>query len=233
MSSEARTTAGRAAAGSQTLARGLRALELIGRAVDGCSIQEVAEALDVHRSIASRLLSTLVDFRFVVRGPDGRFRVGSGLAALASGVHTTLRVAAEPVLRDLAEELGATVSLLVAEGDEAVGLSVVSPARSSYHLAFQTGTRHPLDRAAGGVALRAALPPYDGEDPRVAEARTRGWAQTFGEVEPGAYGVAVPLPAVPGIPVSCLNLITHRAEIAEAAPPRLVAAATRLADALR
>jgi DNA-binding IclR family transcriptional regulator len=222
----------RPAPGAQTLARGLRALHLVAVAPDGVTIQDIAEQLGVHRSIASRLLATLAEFKFVVRSADGRYRVGSGIAALASGIHTTLRVAAEPILRELAEQLGATITLLVAEGDEAVALSVVSPARSPYHLAFSTGGRHPIGRAAGGVALLAATPRSPGEEPRVTEARERGWAETIGEVEPGAYGVAVPLPPVSGVPVACLNLITHRAEIAAQAAPALIDAAKRLSAAL-
>ena len=223
----------RPAVGSQTLARGLHALQLVANAPDGVAIGEIADQLGVHRSIASRLLATLASFKMVTRGGDGHYRVGSGLAALASGIHTTLRVTAEPILRELAEKLGATVTLLVAEGDEAVALAVVAPASSQYHLAFTTGGRHPIDRAAGGVALLAAMPPAPAEELRVREARERGWSQTLGEVEPGAYGVAVPIPSVPGVPVACLNLITHRPEIADQAPPALLDAAARLADALR
>lgn len=218
--------------GSQTLARGLRALEHIAQTPDGASIVEVAEHLGVHRSIASRLLSTLAEFNLVVRGADGRYRVGAGVAALSPAVYTTLRVTAEPIMRELADRLGASISLLVAEGDEAVGLSVVSPDRSTYHLAFRAGARHSIDRAAGGIALLAAAPSRPGESPRVTEARDRGYATSVGEVEPGAYGVAVPLPHTPGMPTACLNLITHREEIAADAAPQLIAAATRLADAL-
>src|SRR4051794_8719841 len=43
-------------AGSQTLARGLSALELICGSGGGLTIQEVAEQLGVHRTVASRLL---------------------------------------------------------------------------------------------------------------------------------------------------------------------------------
>ncbi|MER5184676.1 hypothetical protein ABT009_41340 [Streptomyces sp. NPDC002896] len=47
----------RRAAETQTLARSLRTLQFAGTAIDGLSIQEIAGELDVHRSIASRLLS--------------------------------------------------------------------------------------------------------------------------------------------------------------------------------
>ncbi|NYV74411.1 helix-turn-helix domain-containing protein, partial [Streptomyces sp. UH6] len=125
------------AAGAQTLARGLRALELVTTARDGLTVQEVADRLDVHRSIASRLLSTLADFRLAVRGADGRYRAGVGLAALAGGIHATLRAEAEPVMRDLADELGATISLLVTEGADAVALLVMEPPAASWVLSFR------------------------------------------------------------------------------------------------
>jgi len=218
----------RPAAGAQTLARGLRALELVATSRDGMTVQEVAGELDVHRSIASRVLSTLADHRLVLRGADGRYRTGAGLAALATGVHSTLREAAEPILRELAAELGATVSLLVVEGSEAVALSVVEPPGATYVLSFRTGGHHPLGRGSAGVALLAAQPPAPGEAANVTEAREQGFASTFGEVEPGAYGVAVPLPAVAGVPAACLNLITYRPEIAADAAPVLMKAAARL-----
>jgi DNA-binding IclR family transcriptional regulator len=215
------------AAGTQTLARGLRALTLVSMAEDGLNVQEVAGRLDVHRSIASRLLATLAEFRLVQRGPDGRYRTGTGLTALAGGIHATLRAAATPLMSELAAELGATVSLLVAEGGRAVALAVVEPPDASYVLSFRTGSSHPLGRGSAGVALLAAQSPSAGEAAQVTRARAQGYARTFGEVEPGAYGIAAPL-AHEGLPPACLNLITYRPEIAEIAAPRLTAAAHRL-----
>ncbi|MFJ9391719.1 IclR family transcriptional regulator [Nocardioides sp. NPDC101246] len=222
----------RPAAGSQTLARGLHTLELVATARDGLTIQEVASRLDVHRSIASRVLATLADFRLVTRSPDGRYRTGAGLTALAAGIHTTLRAAAEPIMHGVAEDLGATVSLLVADGSEAVALAVVEPPAAAYILSFKTGSRHPIGRGSAGVALLAAQPAMPGESKTVTDARRIGYAETFGEVEPGAYGVAVPLPPIDGVPPACLNLITHRREIAEGSALRLVEAAASIASAL-
>src|SRR5690242_21637371 len=84
-------------AGSQTLDRGIRALELVAAAPGGLTVQEVADRLDVHRTIAHRLLGTLTDHHLVARGPDNRFRAGGGLAALAAGLHATLRDTAVPI----------------------------------------------------------------------------------------------------------------------------------------
>lgn len=217
---------------STTLARGLRALELVARAQDGMSVEEVADGLGLDPSAAAEVLSTLADFRVVARGGDGRYRTGVGLTALASGIHATLRAAAEPIMRELAEELGATIALIAAEGSEAVALTVVEPPDATHALSFRTGSRHPIGRGSAGLALLAAQPSLPGEAETVTRARHLGYAETFGEVEPGAYGVAVPIPVVDGVPATCLNLITHRAEIADGAAPRLVVAAARITAAL-
>src|SRR5687768_17876944 len=95
--------------GSQTLDRGLRALEMVAAASSGMTMQEVADRLEVHRTIAHRLLATLADHHLVARGPDNRFRAGGVLAALAGGLQSTLVDTALPIMRELAEELESTL----------------------------------------------------------------------------------------------------------------------------
>jgi DNA-binding IclR family transcriptional regulator len=68
--------------GSQTLARGLSALAAIAAAPTGLTVQQVADHVGAHRTIAYRLLATLSQFRYVAKGEDGRYRPGAGLAAL-------------------------------------------------------------------------------------------------------------------------------------------------------
>ena len=53
------------APGSQTLARGLIALQLVADAPAGLTVQQVADGIGVHRTIAYRLLATLAQFSFV------------------------------------------------------------------------------------------------------------------------------------------------------------------------
>jgi len=224
----------RTIAGSQTLARGLRALELVAVANDGMTIQEVADRLGVHRSIASRLLATLADFHFVMRSADGRFHLGAGVVALATGAHSTLRAVAGPIMRDLAAELDAVVALVIAEGEEALPLAMVDPPNAEYSLSYRTGTRSSsLLRGSTGAALRSVLPPRADDEPAVVEARERGYAHSFSEVVEGAYGIAAPLHGVTGLPPTCLNVVTYRADVAEAAPAPLLKSMERLAAALR
>ena len=96
-----------------------------------------------------------------------------------------------PIMRELAEELESTVVLLVREGEEVVGIAVAAPTKGTYHLAFRTGSRHPLGRGSAGICLLSALPPRPGERPEVTRARAQGFSVSKGEVEPGAHGLAV------------------------------------------
>lgn len=222
---------GRTPAGSQTLARGLTALHLICDSPGGLTIQEVAEQLEIHRTVAARLLATLEQFHLIARH-EGRFRPGAGLAALGASFDQNLREVSMPVLRRLADGTQATASLLVAEGEEQVAIAVIVPAGLSYHLSFREGSRYPIDRGAAGLALLASAPPAPEEREVVAEARKQGWVLTHGEVEPNAYGLAVPVKRAPPSPATAINLVSHRPDVLEEARPTVVEAARELAAIL-
>src|SRR6478609_3141213 len=219
-------------AGSQTLDRGIRALEMVAAAPGGMTVQEVADRLEVHRTIAHRLLATLADHHLISRGPDNRFRAGGGLIALAGGLQSTLRDTAMPIMRELAEELESTLVLLVREGEEVVGIAVAAPTKGTYHLAFRTGSRHPLGRGSAGICLLAALPARPGERPEVARARAQGFSVSRGEVEPGAHGLAVLIRQGDSEPTACLNLITYRDDIMAGAAPVMIDGAARISALL-
>ena len=208
------------APGSQTLARGLAALQLVATSPSGLTVQQVADDVGVHRTIAYRLLSTLAQFRLVAKGEDGRYRSAAALAVLGASFDNNVRQLSVPTLRGLADELGTTVSLLVAEGDQQVAIAVIVPTNVFYQLSFHEGSRYPLDRGAAGIALLASMPPRPGERDLVPQARQQGWVITHGEVEPNTYGLAVPVRRRPPSPPTCINLISHREDVSLAAGTR-------------
>ncbi|AGZ50623.1 IclR family transcriptional regulator [Mycobacterium kansasii] len=218
--------------GSQTLARGLTALQLVAGSPRGLTMQEVADQVGVHRTIAYRLLATLTQFRLVAKGEDGRYRPAAALAVLGSSFDHNLRQLSLPTLRSLADELGTTVSLLVAEGDEQVAIAVIVPTQVAYQLAFHEGSRYPLDRGAAGIALLAGMPPRPGERDLIAATRERGWVMTYGEIEPNTYGLAVPVGRVAPSPPTCINLISHREDVVCRGKDAVIAAATQLSTLL-
>ena len=208
----------RPAATVQTLDRGLRVLELLAEAPDGLAVPELAAALAVHRAIVYRLLATLAGRRLVVRGRDGRYRPGAGLVGLARGVAPRLQAAALPELTALAEDLGATATLTVADGDEAVALAVVEPRTTRIHVAYRAGLRHPLTVGASGRAILLGRPGADAG---------RGYAISSGEIQPGAIGLAAPIPGADAS-VGVVSLV----ELGESAAARVCSAAEAIAAAL-
>ncbi|MGE5696038.1 MAG: IclR family transcriptional regulator [Candidatus Sericytochromatia bacterium] len=201
------------APGSQTLARGLAVLQAVATSRAGLNAQQVADHVGVHRTIAYRLLSTLAQYRLVAKGEDGRYRSASGLAVLGASFDNNVRQLSAPTLRALADDLGTTVSLLVAEGDQQVAIAVIVPSRVSYQLSFHEGSCYPLDRGAAGIALLASMPPRPGERELVGQTRQQGWVITHGEIEPNTWGLAVPVRRRPPSPPTCINLISHREDV--------------------
>lgn len=218
--------------GSQTLARGLTALQLVAVAPGGLTAQQVADQVGVHRTIAYRLLTTLAEHRLVAKGEDGRYRPAAGLAVLGASFDRNLRQLSQPILQGLADDLGTTVSLLVAEGDQQVAVAVIVPTAVAYQLAFHEGSRHPLDRGSAGVALLASMPARPAERDLVTRTREQGWVVTHGEIEPNTFGLAVPVHRPPMSPPTCINLISHREEVVLRGKDAVLHAAARLSALL-
>ena len=105
---------------SQTFDRGLQLLELLAAADDALTVTDLAEALGVARPVVYRLLATLEDHGLAAADDAGRYRAGLGLARLTGRVVPALRAAAEPHLRLLADKVGATAHLTMAEGDDGI-----------------------------------------------------------------------------------------------------------------
>ncbi|HEX2285514.1 MAG TPA: helix-turn-helix domain-containing protein [Mycobacterium sp.] len=220
------------APGSQTLARGLAALQLVASSPTGLTAQQVADDVGVHRTIAYRLLTTLAQYRLVVKGEDGRYRAAAQLAVLGASFDNNVRQLSVPTLRALADRLGSTVSLLVAEGDQQVAIAVIVPTNVFYQLSFHEGSRYPLDRGAAGIALLASMPPRPGERDLVPLARQQGWVITHGEVEPNTFGLAVPVRRRPPSPPTCINLISHRQDVVMGGKEAVIKAANELSAIL-
>ncbi|QIK74078.1 IclR family transcriptional regulator [Nocardioides piscis] len=207
---------------SQTLDRGLRVLLALAEAPRGLTASELALQLDVNRTVVYRLIATLEHHSLVRRDARGRHYVGLGVLRIASAVQPLLRDLATPVLRSLAEAVGCTAHLTVADGDEALSLAVVEPTWTDFHVSYRVGTRHPLTAGAAGKAI--LLRPESGES---------AYVLTSGELQAGAHGLAAPVLGVEGLRAS-VGIVTLGGDIdEEVVAPRVVAAAQQVADRLR
>ena len=213
---------------SQTLSRGIRALEILADAPEPLTIAELADAMGVHRSVAYRILRTLEDHSLLVRDDGGRVQPGPGLAVLARGVARSLQTAALPELTQLANALTMSAFVAVWDREDCVTLVTVDPRHTGAAVVQHPGSRHPVSAGAPGIAIQSALSeqewhrlapgiPYRAE---ADEARRRGYAASHDEVIPGVSSLAVPV-RVPGGRPAALAVVYLRA----AQDPAEVAAA--------
>ncbi|MCG5219949.1 helix-turn-helix domain-containing protein [Streptosporangium soli] len=208
-----------AAESSQTLERGLRLLRLLADGHGGRTPTELAGELGLSRPVVYRLLTTLQEEGFVRRSGDGRVNLGFGVLSLAQAVHPLLRAVALPALRRLAEQVGATAHLTVAEGDEGLAMAVVEPSWTHLHVAYREGARHSLGQGAAGLAI---LGLRRGET---------GYLVTEGQLQEGARGIAAPLAGLPGLEAS-VGVVTFGALDPAEVGPQVVATARELSIAL-
>lgn len=207
-----------AAESAQTLERGLRLLRLLADGKGGRTPTELSAELSLSRPVVYRLLTTLLGEGFVRRDAEGRVHLGFGVLALAQAVQPLLRAAAVPTLRRLAEQVGATAHLTVAEGDDGLAVAVVEPSWTDMHVAYREGSRHPLAKGAAG---RAILALREGRDDYFA---------TEGQLQEGARGVAAPVTGLPWLEAS-VGVVTFGA-LEESTGQKVVAAAAELATVL-
>lgn len=175
---------------SQTLDRGIRLLQTLAAVgSDGMTVSQLAGALGVGRPVVYRLVASLTKHDLVRRFADGRIRLSTGLVPLADAAQATVRRIAQPALRDLADAMGATAHLTLADGEDAVAVAVEEPRWTDFHVSYRVGSVHPLSQGAAGRAILAG------------RAGNGDLVTSIGELQPGAHGYAVPLLA-PGLEAS-------------------------------
>jgi hypothetical protein len=204
---------------AQTLDRGLRLLHLVADTPAGLTMTEAAAALGVGRAVVYRLAATLAEHGMIRRDRTGRLRLGAGLLHLARRAQPLVADAALPALRRLAETVGATAHLTIADGGEAYALAVVEPSWTQFHVAYRTGSRHALEQGAAG---RAILAGRHGDYTPVT---------TTGELQPGAHGVAAAVPGVEGLEAS-VGVVALTDLDQATVPGQVAAAAVAIATAL-
>lgn len=204
---------------AQTLDRGLRLLTLLAEAPNGVTMTEAADQLGVARAVVYRLAATLTAHGLAHRDHSGRLQLGMAVLQLARRAQPLIADTAMPALRQLAEKAGATAHLTIADGGEALALAVVEPSWTQFHVAYRTGSRHPLQRGAAGRAIIAG---------RQGEA---AYVTSAGELQPGAHGVAAPVLGVDGLDAS-VGVVALGPLDTDEVGPQVIAAAATIAAAL-
>jgi IclR family KDG regulon transcriptional repressor len=141
----------------QSLARGLKILELLGQSQEGMSISELAQILELDKSSASRLASTLANYGYAQKDPSTqRYHLGLQILKLSRSFlfHPPLHEVARPFLVQLMEQTGECSHLAVPVQGSALCIDQVeSPA--TLRVNVEIGQSLPLHCTALGKVLLA------------------------------------------------------------------------------
>ncbi len=204
---------------------------------DELTLSEVARRADLPVSTAHRLLAEWVAWGGLLRGDNGRYRVGMKLWRLGARQPTArkLREAACPYLDDLLEATGEHVHLAVRDGLGAVYLERLS-GPGAVRVISDVGTRLPLHATGVGLVLLAYAPSGTldevlAQNPRkflpntltsekelrarLASIRTTGVSRAVEELTRGAFSVAAPVRDTAGDVVAAVSIIAHAERAAE------------------
>jgi DNA-binding IclR family transcriptional regulator len=209
---------------SQTLARGLRVLDLIAEAQHHITIREVASQMALPRSVVQRLVSTLEAERFLERDPEGGYRLSLRMWSLGCAAvrHRDLREIARPVLRDLSLRSKETVKLSVVSGLDVITLDCIV-SEQTVRAYIPIGGRVPANVSATGRAVLAFMLPEQlsqhgycetgssSLSPAAAsllkQVRARGFAVNRGEIGKDTAAVAAPVFSAHGEVIASVGII--------------------------
>lgn len=180
--------------GVDAVERALAILSVFQEGAQDLSLAELSRRTGLYKSTILRIAVSLEAKRFLVRKPDGLFRLGPELWRLGSLYRRSFDLGeyVRPVLRSLVAATTETASFYVRDGDQRICLyRINSPRAARHHL--DEGVRLPLDRGAAGRVLLA----YTEESPSDASLspylQQPGLAISRGERDPEVGAVAVPV----------------------------------------
>ncbi|WP_199432468.1 IclR family transcriptional regulator [Qaidamihabitans albus] len=199
----------------QSVDRAISVLELLARNGEA-GITEIAGELGVHKSTASRLVSVLEARGLVEQlGERGKYAIGFGIVRLAGAATGRMDLAklGNQTCQMLAESLGETVNIAVADDGIAINISQAHGA-AAVSAQNWTGRRTPLHATSSGKVLLAYMDATERRrllrrrlDEYTPRTKTRpeeltaeldrivedGYAACFEEFEIGMHAVAVPI----------------------------------------
>ena len=206
-----------------------RALTILSYLADngGSGVTEVANALGIHKSTASRLLATLASHGFVTQ--EGReYRLGVGVVRLAGAVtaDSELIRVARPVCKRLSETVQETVNLSILDGDEVINVDQVIGTASVVSVNW-VGRRSPLNCTSTGKVLLAfasaderhrlfrkplkrctqhSVLKFEVLEKQLSDVQNLGYSYTSEELELGMNAVAAPIFSFDGEVTAALSI---------------------------
>ncbi|MEM8859661.1 MAG: IclR family transcriptional regulator [Chloroflexota bacterium] len=208
----------------QTLARGLKIIDLLADAEDGLTAADLMSQLGIDKSGISRLMGTLVKYRYVDRDDQSRrYYLGTYIHGLGdrAGQHATLRDLVQPYLVRLSAQSNENSHVAVLSSSQALTIAD-QPSTEPLRVVSEVGRRMPLHCSAvgkcflafGEVDLPASFPRFTDKTlvdeqavhQAVNQIREQEFALDDEELTLGVRGIAVPVRNREGRMVASLGI---------------------------
>ncbi len=221
----------------QTLARGLKIIDLLADADDGLTAADLINLLGIDKSGISRLMRTLVAYRFVERDDEvRRYYLGNHVRELGhrAGQHLMLRELAQPHLVKLSLVSAENAHVAVHSSSQALTIAD-QPSTEPLRVVSEVGRRMPLHCSAvgkcllafAGIVTPAILPRFTDHtitDPQALDrallkTQRQKYAVDDEELTHGVRGIAVPVRNREGRTVAALGISGPSVRLTKAAIP--------------
>jgi|TARA_Y100000815_G_scaffold269003_1_gene290991 DNA-binding IclR family transcriptional regulator len=146
------------------LARGLELLRCFTPSESALSNLDLAKKSGLPRPTVSRLTHTLARLGYLRPLQRGKYQLDVGVMSFGYSMISNLpvRAIAQPLMVNLANEVGATVAMSARDRLDMVYLDVVQSALRST-IRRQIGTRLPIHQSSAGRACLAAMPTQESD----------------------------------------------------------------------
>ncbi|MDQ9008156.1 helix-turn-helix domain-containing protein [Acinetobacter gerneri] len=178
----------------QTLERGFLVLETIAKHQGKLTIAQLAQQLEMNRTVIYRLVHTLVEMGYVHLPDQQHLSISAKILPLYRGFEQSIPAQSQTVLEQLSEQTQAVTAMVLAEGNECVVVKTACHSSSFLQLSYRLGTRHPIGVAAAGIAIACTYPEQNNEEKEIQLARQQGYAFSQNVLQLGAVGLFIPVP---------------------------------------
>jgi DNA-binding IclR family transcriptional regulator len=225
--------------------RACRVVELLATDGPEVSLSHAAEAADLTRPTAHRLLATLTAAGWVRRTSTGRYALTGKLAGVGAAASQggALKDVAHPLVEQVALATGDTAYLIVTREDQALCIDRMEGPHPIRVHHVNIGDLLPLTAGAGPVVilahrpdLQAGLQLSPAQKERLEEACRKGYVVSPDDLLPGVTAIGAPVRDAGGQVVAGLSVTgtndrlrgRHRTEVIT----QLVAAADQISELL-
>lgn len=178
----------------QTLERGMRALECIAQKHGQMTVAQLAEKLEINRTIAYRITRTLSQLGYIRTNENQQLELSSKIIDLYKCYEMTIPSNAQQILNELSLQTQSSASLVIAEGLDCVVVKTSATHSSNLQINYQLGSRIALGVAASGIAIALTYSSQPDESDEIKLARSLGYAYSEGKLQAGAIGLFMPIP---------------------------------------